>query len=295
MFIKKNSSALGGDICFLYTIPMKVILTLTKSPLGGMETFSSHLCKTFPDLKIIDYNQACHSLLAKVPFPPATMLQKGMVISRHFMRMQRNLKAEVVFTSGLYGWYLALRGVDIPIVNILHGVANVFATNSYKKTTFDYYRMKYIYSLAEKISAKKSVSVCNSHFTKELIKKHYGVESNVIYNAVDTRIFRPLPKDEAKELLGLPDRTTAIFVGPLTYSKGFDVIQKPGGIQGCVCRRGSGKRQGGTGTCAHPEPNEAEKAPERVSVRARALPAQARGEVRKGGVPPSESNDVWRS
>jgi hypothetical protein len=30
-------------------------------------------------------------------------------------------------------------------------------------------------------------------------------------------------------------------------------------------------------------------------VRARALPAQALGEVRKGGMPPFESNEVWRS
>jgi len=30
-------------------------------------------------------------------------------------------------------------------------------------------------------------------------------------------------------------------------------------------------------------------------LRPRALPAQARGEVRKGGVPPSGSNEVWRS
>ena len=32
-----------------------------------------------------------------------------------------------------------------------------------------------------------------------------------------------------------------------------------------------------------------------VVLRAWALPTQAQGEVRKGGVPPSEYNDVWRS
>ena len=205
---------------------MKAILTLTAGPLGGMETFSSHLCETFPDLKIIDFSQASQSLLAKIPFPFATMPHKGMVICRHFMRMQKQLKADAVFTSGLYGWYLALRGIDIPIINTLHGVAKSFAMDSYKKTTFDYYRMKYIYSLAERISAKRSVSVCNSNFTRELIKKHYNVESKVIFNAVDTRIFRPIPKPESREILKLPDRTTGIFVGPPAYSKGFDIIQK---------------------------------------------------------------------
>ena len=135
----------------------KVLLTSTKSSevKGGTERFSDHLQRTFPDLKVIDYNIAKKgSLFSKIRFPPLKEPIRANVVDRYLLEVYEDLEPEVVFVNWIYGWYLSLKGVGAPTVNIFHGGSAPLADYSMKHNTLDYYRTRYIYSFFEKLSAK---------------------------------------------------------------------------------------------------------------------------------------------
>lgn len=99
------------------------------------------------------------------------------------------------------------------------------------------------------LGEKKVISKANRIIAATLAEKSqleflYDVPSSkisVIPPGVDTRHFYPIPKDEAKEVVGVPENTrTILFVGRIEPLKGIDklvqaisIIQKNGGLRCC--------------------------------------------------------------
>lgn len=204
---------------------MKVLLTFAKSSSlkGGTEVFSGHLHKVFPDLNIMDFKDTGDTGFKSSLFKEPLMAKS---VCKHFLKTIKGQKPEAIFTNGMFGWYL--KDLGVPIINIQHGGYAAFADSALKRRTLNYWRIRYIYSHFEKLSAKRSsIVISNSKFTKNNIKKYYGIESEVIYNCIDTEVFKPLKKEKARSILNLPEnKKTAIFVGRPDYTKGFDILEK---------------------------------------------------------------------
>lgn len=208
---------------------MELLLTIAQRQTvpAGAEIFTSHLKKVFPDLAILDYKTLVESAATRKSRyslfrEPLAARQLAQWLLKHY----KHYSPRAVLTNGMFGW--SLPPLNVPVVNIQHGTYSAFASAALKKRSFNYWRIKYIYSFFEKLSAKKNdIIIANSEYTRLNIKKYYALESRVIYNAIDTDIFKPLDKQKAREALNLPeDRKICLFVGRPDYTKGFDIVAK---------------------------------------------------------------------
>jgi len=209
---------------------MNSLLTFTtkSSFKGGVGVYSDYLKKVFPSLRIVscdsiaDFNLRNQFFLLREPIA-------AKAVSEYFLKKysDKNLAEQVIFTNGMFGWALKKKEVNAKIVSISHGCYASFADTAMKKTNPDYYRIRFLYSFFEKKSLSNAdVRVSNSVFTQEKILEYYGLDSKVIYNAIDTALFKPSDKNKARQLLNLPlDKKIVIFVGRPNKTKGFDIIE----------------------------------------------------------------------
>ena len=68
-----------------------------------------------------------------------------------------------------------------------------------------------LYYIGKILSNHASAVISVSNYTAKMVKKHYGVKSQVIYNGVDCRFFHPIKHDNA--------RPKILYVGRLISSK----------------------------------------------------------------------------
>ena len=80
--------------------------------------------------------------------------------------------------------------------------------------------------LAEGLSGRGATVVAVSRSAARQARRFYGVrEAVVIPNAVDTAIFRPGSREDARRYFDIPDSARiALFVGRLEYTKGGDFV-----------------------------------------------------------------------
>lgn len=114
---------------------------------------------------------------------------------------------------------------NVPMVVTDHHVVHDSALHQYK--TFAqkmYHRFVFEY---EKSSLKVADAVtCVSNYTKQKLEEIFGYyDSKVIYNGIDTNIFKP--KSVKKESYGIDEgKTILFFVGNLSRRKGADLLPK---------------------------------------------------------------------
>jgi len=204
---------------------MKILLSLTSSRnvKGGVEVFSDHLKKAFPDLKMINYDSTGMADRNTLPLFRQPIYAKR--LCSWFTENIDKYNPDMVFTSGMDGWNIHERNVGCPVVNIQHGTFAAFAKAALRRTSPNYWRIRCIYSHYEKLASRNATkTVSNSHFTRENVLKHYGVDSTVIHNAIDTNTIKPVKN--ARQKLGLPaNKKIAIFVGRPDHTKGFDIVE----------------------------------------------------------------------
>lgn len=195
---------------------------------GGVETFNEYLSKVFPNISIIDYNLSeNNSYLSNIPLPYMEEPKRAMICAKYFLKLHKKNKFDVVFVNGMFGWYLALRKPNIPVVNVFHGNYAGLADHASPDRGLGYFVTKYINGTFERLSGQNKEVITVSRFVKEQIKRYYGIDSVVIHNGIDIERFRPIPKEEARVELNLPEESPiGIFVGRPEYAKGFDILLK---------------------------------------------------------------------
>ena len=196
---------------------------------GGVEVFSENLKKIFPDLITITNSKVYLSNTdLYLKFFRNNDVVSSLISNRMAIKTMKRVHVDVLFVNGLYGWYLTLKKPEVPLINIFHGcyggVANYILKQG-RKLLFHYYK-DYL-GFIEHLSASGKVVVSVSEFVRDLLKQYYDIDSIVIPNGVDLEVFESIGKLKARKMLFLPaDRRIGIFVGPLSYSKGFDIIVK---------------------------------------------------------------------
>ncbi len=142
-------------------------------------------------------------------------------------KMSERGNVELILSNGIYGWYLDVKRSRVATINVFHGsyrgVAELVLANRQLLAHFQY-RLKGIF---EYLSASgKDCVVSVSEFTRMLLLQYYGLDSLVIPNGVDLQLFKPLDKVAMRLKFNLPaNGTIGAFVGPASYSKGFDILK----------------------------------------------------------------------
>lgn len=135
---------------------------------------------------------------------------------------------QFVFSSGAYGAFWPLSST--PRINIYHGTYDGFrrSFSNPLKTNLHIAVLKEL----EKRSGKNCIKVAVSNQAANELNAYYNFpreEVFVIENGVDTRRFKKASFAEKLILrtkYGLPlDKKIVLFIGPLTYSKGIDIVK----------------------------------------------------------------------
>ena len=187
-----------------------------RSTIGGAEVFWLELSRNLPfNFDFITGNSGPEVI---------RILQ---CYTKLFIRLA-NKHPEVVFSSGAYGGLWPT--TNIPRINVYHGTYEGYrrSFSNPLKTNLHINILKEL----EKRSGRNCIKVAVSNQTAYELNKYYGFSLNeicVIENGVDTSRFRPpspLEKIELRQKYGLPlNKRILLFVGPLTYSKGLDVLK----------------------------------------------------------------------
>lgn len=206
-----------------------LILTATASPhvKAGVEMYNSQFCRVFPGSQIIGWESAGRAPFGSVS--PIKEPMRALAICRLANGMAGKIDADVIITNGMYGWALDRKKLGIPVINVSHGTYVGLAAAAIPKTSLEHYRSGIIYAHFEKKGMQNADAVvANSMLTQELDRINYGVESEVIYNSVDTALFWPVAKKAARKKLRLDSgrRQIGLFVGRQEHQKGFDVLER---------------------------------------------------------------------
>jgi glycosyltransferase involved in cell wall biosynthesis len=151
-------------------------------------------------------------------------------LSRHVASDPRLAGADLVVSNGVFGWGFP---AGVPRVHVFHGTLVEMSRADGARLTREerradglpdreLLRRRWGGGAAESLAARHATVVCVSESTAQEVRRHYRVRPDaVIPNGIDTRLFTPRPRAEARAELGLPaGARLALFAGRLNASKG---------------------------------------------------------------------------
>ncbi len=206
-----------------------LLLTTTHESTGGVERFVNYL-----EGELV-FHGCSTSVLAKEDLPSwqlklitlAKYVASDQIVLGYFLglkAMQTN--AQVIISNGLLGWNINSRTV----INVQHGTFIKGALRTRADDSLIKYLIKrYWWSFFER-KAAQGATVCAavSEETKQSVIEYYHQKNVVtIPNAIDTKLFTPIPKLEARKSLGLPlDKKIIFFASRLGSQKAGHLILK---------------------------------------------------------------------
>ena len=208
---------------------MRLIITphSSKSVRAGVEIFSDQLHRALPESEIRTLDDAK---------PPGAMESCRFNFFRDVWAADRLCSSALesngaqwscVLANGLWGHPFEEKKTKIPLISIQHGTFAGYAQAALPFLSPEFLRTSMVFAHFEKkaaLQARRVVS--NSAFTQMLVKKHYGVDSRVIENAVDWQSLPLINSVEARKKLHLPlEKKIVLFVGRQHEGKGFDRLE----------------------------------------------------------------------
>ncbi len=124
--------------------------------------------------------------------------------------------------------FLGLRAPHVPArIQVFHGTsaAETMAIR-HGLRTYDWVRRYVSYTAVEATTCRAGLLAVVSDSAAEETVRHYRRRADaVIPNGVDTQLFRPRDRAEARAALGIaPERRLALYAGRIEYRKGGDLV-----------------------------------------------------------------------
>ena len=193
---------------------------------GGTEIFVRYLRQVFPDNENITFSKSRSEVadlsLMKINLEYERM---GLAISKRFARLNRQQEFDLVFCNDVAGLGLKILAPDIPAYQVFHYTYKGFAGAALRGRP-GYFSSYHLQSLFEKFTANGKKVVAVSHKTRRELEELYGLSAKVIENGVPLDHFKPMPRERAREQLGIEwSGPMGIFVGRMDRTKGFDIVQ----------------------------------------------------------------------
>lgn len=144
--------------------------------------------------------------------------------SRLAGRRARELAPELLVTNGALG---AIGAGAAQKVHVYHGtlIGNTLAERR-SLSAREAFRRGVGGGVSEALAGRRAAVVCVSEQAAEEVRRFYRLKvDSVLPNGVDTTIYRPRPRGEARDRLGLRrDGRYCLFVGRFEYRKGADLL-----------------------------------------------------------------------
>lgn len=212
-----------------------IILTPTKNNHGGVERFSyylrdellkrGHTISLLGPEDLTPFQRSIIRIKKKFGFEQPAL---GYFLGR--LAQKRGF--DVCITNGMLGWNLksAVNLEGKGVINVQHGTFARSAVRIDRSRNYLKYLFKrYIWGYFEGLAARRaSTCVAVSEETKQSVQMYYGRNDvQVILNAVDTELFKPLGTTK------IPFQ--GIFVGRFELAKGKEILE---GIQNYLQSKG---------------------------------------------------------
>jgi len=243
------------------------LATLGGKDTGGMNVYVHQLTRTLGKLGIrvdvftrsqdehvphVLHDLGYHNRVVHIPAGPEVPLPKA-ELERYIPKFVQGIKSFAETKNIHYDlihshyWMSGIAAIDlanewkIPFLHMFHtlGLMKNRIARSPQEIEGEYRIQgeKKVISIANRIIAATLAEKSQLEFLYETPSSKIAV----IPPGVDTRHFYPIPKDEAKEVVGIPEKThTILFVGRIEPLKGIDnliqaisIIQKRGELQCC--------------------------------------------------------------
>lgn len=139
-------------------------------------------------------------------------------------RAARRLAPDLLITNGYLGMGV---GRGVPRVHVYHGT--MVSDTRAESTTLPWrerVRRTIGGGVAEAVSGRGATVVSVSEAAASEVRRFYGVRTDaVIPNGVDTTVFSPRPRADARRRFGLlQDERYCLFVGRMQHRKGSDLL-----------------------------------------------------------------------
>ena len=147
------------------------------------------------------------------------------------LHLRKNDGVDIIHGHSTYG-FLALRilkrFIGAPVAMHVHATTAGLFDSHYGRlypptgrgAQSAYVREKFVFSFADRLVA------VSDNIARALVRL-YGIDTSkvvVVRNGVDTSLFRPTPKANAKRAIGLGDERIVLFVGRLSAIKGIEYL-----------------------------------------------------------------------
>lgn len=163
------------------------------------------------------------------PLPPASLLpyREEFQIGLDSFRKREGLSYDFIHAHYyLSGWVgLQLRQAwQIPLFFMFHTIGPLKEAASGKEGERE---VAWRQSMEEEVAQAADLIIASNPHERDSIQFLYGVPEEriaVVPCGVDTSLFRPLDREEARRQLGLPSAKLLLFVGRLEPIKGMDLL-----------------------------------------------------------------------
>ena len=132
----------------------------------------------------------------------------------------------LVLSNSTVGWYPLGNGVKH--AQFFHGTyrGQAEAIRPFLKYQ-GYLKLKWCDAmLLERLSGKDKIALCCSEPVREEIRRCFGYDAQVMWYPLDFKHFRPLDARICREQLGLDKGRVGLFVGSVSPTKGFPVVEQ---------------------------------------------------------------------
>ncbi len=192
---------------------------------GGTELFSRNLATAFDDSEHITFSRSrifkgFNLTRLNLEFP-----RMAWAIDRELYRRHKERPFDVAISSDISGLLTSITSPEIPGAMVFHYTYKAFSQSAMRNGgQKDASRV--VTPFLERIAARRKAVVAVSPKVQRDLRRYYGIESRLIENGIDLKIFRPMDRDEARRAIGIDwQGPMGIFVGRTDRTKGFDVVE----------------------------------------------------------------------
>lgn len=202
------------------------LLTLYSSEtVGGVERFNDQLQTALDN--VVLFSEPRHDTqrprwnLDRVGMRQAYTAHR---VVRSFLARHQRDPFSLAISTGITGWPLSIRRLDIPTVQVYHFTLAGFARQALRHRG-DRLTTGRISAFFDGLAGRGKEVIAVSPNVLQEVKRFYGLDGRVILNPVDLTLFRNMDKSHAREILGLAEEATiGLYVGRAEYAKGFDIL-----------------------------------------------------------------------
>ena len=205
------------------------IALLTPHPFGGhrggTEVFNGLLQRALGDVEVFADSRG----LEPARQGPLTRIglsgpYGAIGVARAFLRHHRRNPFQLAICNGLYGWPLSFSHLGISLVEVYHFTMAGLARHALPLRG-DRLTTGTVAAFFDRLAGRGKHVVAVSDSVRREVRSYYGLQGQVVPNAVDTAFFKNLDRHQARERLGWPDQSPiGLFVGRPEYAKGFDIF-----------------------------------------------------------------------